>query len=152
MELNSRGALFICEPLTNTYTSLIYDTLLSPLYDTLFDFFHGVRSEIQPLDRKGVFRKCCIEFLIRLAPSFNVNASQSRRESVHKVARQELEGSTHHLKIYISSVKDAYLNNEEIFDSLTLLSWYIHRFCKSLFRHIFLATKLIADTFSQKNT
>ena len=47
--------------------------------------------------------------------------------------------------IYISSVTDADLKEEEIFDSLTFLSWYIHRFLKSLVRHIFPATKLIAE-------
>ena len=35
------------------------------------------------------------------------------------------------------------------FDSLTILSWYIHKFWKSLVRHIFTATKLIADTLPQ---
>ena len=58
-----------------------------------------------------------------------------------------MEGITQLLKIYISSVTDADLNEEEIFDSLTLLSWYLHRFWKSLVRHIFPDTKLIADTY-----
>ena len=96
-----------------------------------------------------MFRKSSSEFFKRLAPNLNVNASQSRRESVHKIARQEIEGFTHLLKIYINSVKDADLDDEEIFDSLTLLSWYIHRFWKSLVIHIFPATKLMANTFSQ---
>ena len=34
--------------------------------------------------------------------------------------------------------------------SILLLSWYIHRFWKSLVRHVFPATKLIADTLTQK--
>ena len=55
----------------------------------------------------------------------------------------------HLLKTYISSVKDADLNEEEILDSLTLLSWYTHRFWKNLVRHIFTATKLIAETYTQ---
>ena len=63
------------------------------------------------------------------------------------MARQEIEGFTQLLKINISSVTDADLNEEEIFDSLTLLSWYLHRFWKSLVRHIFPATKLIAETY-----
>ena len=39
------------------------------------------------------------------------------------------------------------MNEEEIFDSLSLLSWYLHRFWKILVRHIFPATKLIAETY-----
>ena len=110
-------------------------------------------SEIQPSDIEGIFRKSSFEFLKRFAPTLNANASHSRKESVHKIARQEIEGFTHLLKIYISSVTDENLNEEEVFDSLTLLSWYIYiyiyiyRFWKSLVRHIFPATKLIAETY-----
>ena len=132
--------LFICGALTNTYISLIYDTLFNPLSDILFEFLNGIWSEIQPLDRTGVFRKSSIEFLKRLASTLNTAAQQSRRESKHKIARQE---------IYISSLKDADLQAKEILDSLTLLSWYIHRFWKSLVRHIFPATKLIAEAYPQ---
>ena len=92
-------------------------------------------------------RKSSFEFLKRLAISLNANASQSRKKIVHKIARQEIEGFTHLLKVYISSFTDANLNEEKIFDSLTLLFWYIHRFWKSLVRHIFPATKLIAETY-----
>ena len=46
-------------------------------------------------------------------------------------------------------MKDADLNEEEILDSLTLLSWYIDRFLKSLVRNIFPATKLIAETYTK---
>ena len=74
---------------------------------------------------------------------------QSQNESVHKIARQEIEGFTHLLKTFINSVKDANLNEEEIPDSLTLLSWYIHKFCKSLVRHVFPATKQVAETYPQ---
>ena len=102
---------------------------------------------MQPSVREGIFRKSSFEFLNRLAPAFNANASHSRKESVHKIARQEIEGFTLFLKIYISSVTDADLNEEEIFDSLTLLSRYIHRFWKRLVRHIFPDTKLIAETY-----
>ena len=53
-------------------------------------------------------------------------------------------------------MKDVNLNEEEALDYLTLLSWYIHRFWKSLVRHIFPATKLIAETYplliSTRNT
>ena len=56
------------------------------------------------------------------------------------------------LKIYISSVTDADLNEEEIFDSLTLLTSYLQRFWKSLVRHIFPATKLIAETYPRMIT
>ena len=51
--------------------------------------------------------------------------------------------------MYLSCVTDADLNGEEILDSLTLLSWYIHRFWKSVVRHIFPATKLIAEKYPQ---
>ena len=104
---------------------------------------NGVWSEIQPSDTEGIFRKSSFEFLKRLASTLNANALHSRKESGHKIARQETEGFTHLLKIYISSVTDADLNEEEIFHSLTLLAWYLHRFWKSLVRHIFPATKLI---------
>ena len=116
-QLTKVSVLFICDQLTITYTSLIYEILFNPL-STLF---HGVWSEIQPSDREGVFRKSSFEFLKRLAPTLNVNASQSRRESVYKIARQEVEGFTHLLKIYLSYVKDADLNNEEIFYTFILV-------------------------------
>ena len=141
------SVLFICDPLTNNYISLIYDTLFHPLSDTLFEFLNGIWSEIKPLDSEGIFRKSSFEFFIRLAPTLNANASHSRKESVHKISRHEIEGFTHLLKIYISSVTDADLNEEEIFDSLTLLSWHKHKFWKSLVRHIFPATKLKAETY-----
>ena len=54
---------FIWDPLTDTYISLMCDTLFNPLSDTLFEFLNGVWSEIQPLDRTGVFRKSSFEFL-----------------------------------------------------------------------------------------
>ena len=146
-QLTKGSVLFFCDPLTNSFISLIYDTLFHPLSDTLFEFLNGIWSEIQPSDREGIFRKSSFEFFKRLAPALKTNASHSRKESVHKIARQEIEGFTQLLKIYISSVTDADLNEEEIFDSLTLLSWYIHRFWKSLVRHIFPATKLIAETY-----
>ena len=41
------------------------------------------------------------------------------------------------MKIYIDSLKDADLNEEEIYDSLALLSPYTDTFWKSLVRHIF---------------
>ena len=109
MELNSQRARFVfCDLLTNTYIiSLIYDSLFNPLSDTLFEFLNGICSEIQPLDRTGVFRKSAFEFIKRLASTLNTAAQQSRKESVHKIARQEKEGFTHLLKLYTSSVKDA---------------------------------------------
>ena len=51
--------------------------------------------------------------------------------------------------MYITCVTNANLSEEATLDTLTLLSWYIHRFWKSLVRHIFPATKLIAQTYSQ---
>ena len=42
--------LFICDPLTNTFISLIYDTLINPLSDTVFEFLKvGIWLEIKPL-------------------------------------------------------------------------------------------------------
>ena len=124
-------------------------TLFNPLSETLFEFLNRVWSEIQPLDREGVFRKSSFEFLKRLVSTLNANESQSRKESVQKIARQEIEGFSQLLKTYISSVKDADLDDEQSFDSRTLLSWFIHRFWKSMVRHIFPATRLIAETFPQ---
>ena len=87
-QLTKCSVLFICYPLTNTYTSLKCDTLFNPLFDNLFEFYNGVWSEIQPLDREVVFRKPSFEFPKRLAFTLNANASQSWKESVHKMARQ----------------------------------------------------------------
>ena len=148
-QLTKGSILFICDPLTNTHISLIYGILFNPLSDTLFEFLNGVWSEIQPLDRTGVFRKSSFEFPKRLASTLNTAAQQSRKESVHKIARQEIECFTHLHKTYISSVKDAHLSEREILDSLTLLSWYIHRLWKSLVRHIFPAIKLITEAYPQ---
>ena len=78
------------------------------------------------MDRKEIIRKSSFEFFKRLAPTLNANASNSRKESVHKIARQEIERFTHLLKIYKSSVTDADLNEEEIFDSLTVLLFGIY--------------------------
>ena len=94
----------------------------------------------------GVFRKSSFEFVKRIASTLNTAALQSQKESVHKIARQEEEGFTHIVKTYISSVKDADLNEEAILASLGLQSWYIHTFWKNLVRHIFPPTKLIAET------
>ena len=55
-QLTMGSVLFICDPLTDTYTPLIYDTLFIPVSDTLFDFFHGIWPEIQRSDIEGVFR------------------------------------------------------------------------------------------------
>ena len=148
-QLTKGSILFIGDPLSNKCFSLIYDTLFHSLIDTLFEFLHGILSEIKPSGRKELFRKSSFEVLKRPAMALNTYVLQSRKENVHKVARQEIEGFTQLLKIYTSCVKDVNLNEDEIFDSLTLLSWYIHRFWKSLVRHIFPATILIAETYKQ---
>ena len=127
-QLTKGSILFICDPLTNKYTSLIYDTLFHPLSDTLFEFLNGIYTEIQPLDREVLFNKSSFEFLKRLATALNTNASQSRKESVHKIARQEVEWFNKLLEVYITS---ADLAEENILDTLTLLTWYFHRFWKS---------------------
>ena len=51
--------------------------------------------------------------------------------------------------MYIGSVTDVDFTEGEILDSFTLLFWYIHRFWKNLVKHIFPATKLIAETYPQ---
>ena len=56
-QLTKGSILFIGDPLTNRYISLIYDTLFHPLSDTLFEFLHGILSEIQHSDREGLFGK-----------------------------------------------------------------------------------------------
>ena len=62
-QLTQGSVLFICDPLTNKYNSLINDTLFHPLSDTLFEFLNGIWSEIQPSDREGIIRKSSFEFL-----------------------------------------------------------------------------------------
>ena len=56
-QLTKGSILFICDPLTNKYTSLIFDTLSNPLSDTLFEFLNGIHSEIQPLDTEVLLKK-----------------------------------------------------------------------------------------------
>ena len=76
-----------------------------------------------------------------------MNASQSRKESVHTIARQGVEGFNKLLEIYITSAADADLTEEDILDTLTLLTWYLHRFWKNLVRHIFTATQHMAEAY-----
>ena len=83
-----------------------------------------------------------------LASTLNIAAIQSQNQSVHKTTRQVIEGFTQFIETYISSVIKADLP-EEIINTLTLLSWYIHRCWKSLVCHIFPATKLIEKTYPQ---
>ena len=52
-QLTKRSALFICDALTNSYISLIQNTLFHPFSDTLFEFLNGKWSEMQPSDREG---------------------------------------------------------------------------------------------------
>ena len=103
----------------------------------------------QPSDRACAFRKSSFEFLKPLASTLITAALQSQKERVHKIARQDNEGSTHLFKTYISSAKDADLPEAEILESLTLLSWCVHIFWNSLMRHIFSATELIAESYPQ---
>ena len=83
-QLTKGSVLFICDPLTNNFISLIYDTLFHPLSDTLIEFLNGIWSEKQPSDREGIFRKSSFEFLERLAPTLNANASHSRKKAYTK--------------------------------------------------------------------
>ena len=131
-QLTKGSVLFVCDPLTNSYISLIYDTPFHPLSETLFKFLNGIWSE---------------NLLSNFLNALHLHLTLLSKKNVLKIAQQEIEELTQLFKIYISSVTDAHLNAEEIFDSLTLLSWYLHRFWKSLVRHIFPATKLIAETY-----
>ena len=70
----------ICDPLTNNYISLIYDTLFHPLSDTLFEFLKGIWSEIQPSGRERLFRKSSFENLKRLATALNTCFTLSKRK------------------------------------------------------------------------
>ena len=146
-QLTNGSILFICDPLRKKHTSLIYDTLFHPLSDTLFEFLNGIYTEIQPLDREVLFKKSSFKLLKSLATALNTNASQSRKESVHKIARQEVEGFKKLLEIFITSATDADLSEGDILDTLTLLSGYLQRFWKSLVRHIFTATQHIAEAY-----
>ena len=150
MELNSQTARFLLFAiLSQTYIFLLFIIPYLTQYQILFEFLIGVWSEIQALDRIGVFQKSSIKFLKRLASTLNTAAQQSRNYNVHKIARGEIQGFTYLLKTYISSVNDAELYEEGILDSLTVLTWYIHRFWKTLVRHIVPATKLLAETYPQ---
>ena len=98
-------------------------------------------ADLQPSDRTGALRKSSFQFLKRLASTLNIANIQSQKESVLKSARQEIEGFTQLMKMFISSVKNANPPAKEILDTLSLLSWYIHRLWKRLVRHIFPAKK-----------
>ena len=101
-QLTKGSVLFICDPLTNSYISLIYDTPFHPLSDTLFELLNGIWSETQLSNREGLFIKSSFEFPKRLAPALFTNALHSRKENVHKIFRQKIEGFTQLLKMYIS--------------------------------------------------
>ena len=73
--------------------------MFHPLSDTLFEFLNGIWSEIQPSGREGILRKSSFEFLKRLAPALNTNASHSRKRKRTQVVRQEIERFTQLLKI-----------------------------------------------------
>ena len=62
-QLTKGSVLFISDPFTNNYISLIYDTLFHPISDKLFEFLNGIWSEIQPSDREGILTKSPLEFL-----------------------------------------------------------------------------------------
>ena len=120
-QLTEGSIIFICHPLSNTYVSLNYDTSFNPLSDTLFEFFNGVCTELQPPDRACIFRKSSIEFLKRLASTLNTGTLQSRKESVDKMSRQEIEGFQSPHKNIQNSAKDEDLSEAEILNFLTLL-------------------------------
>ena len=91
MARNSQKArFFICNPLTNTYFSLVYETLFNALSDTQFQFLSGVWAEIQASDITGIFRKSIFEFLKCLAGTLNNATLKPRKGSVHKIGRQKI--------------------------------------------------------------
>ena len=83
MELNlQKGTiLFICDPLTDVYATLFHNILFNPLSYTLFEYFNGVYTELQPSDRACAFRKSSCDFFERPASTLNVAAIQSRNEA-----------------------------------------------------------------------
>ena len=81
----TRGSfLFICDPLKNTYTSLIYDTLFNPLSDTLVDFLQGIWSKMQTSDKESVFLKSYFEFLKLLAPTLHNHDERAYTKSLER--------------------------------------------------------------------
>ena len=52
--------------------------------DTLFEFLHGVWSEIQPLDREGIFRKSSFNFLKHLALLLTLMLHNHEKTLFHK--------------------------------------------------------------------
>ena len=99
--------VFICDPLTTNYISLIYDTIFNLLSDTLFEILNGVCTKLKPSDRAVAFGKSLFEVLKHLASKLNDAALQSRKESVHKIAGQEIEGLNFFIKPYKSSARNA---------------------------------------------
>ena len=149
-QLTKDTIIFICDPLTEGYNSLIYDILFSPLSCTLFEFFKGVKTELHTTDHKSTFKKSSFGFLKRVASTLNSAALQSRKRSVHKINGQVLEGRIHLLKTNISAVAHVDLPEEEIID--TLLTWYFTRFWRILAGHILSVTKIIAKNTPKQFT
>ena len=85
------------DPFTDRYTSLIYDTLFSPLSDALFEYLRGVYTELHT-SRACAFRQSAFDFLKRLESTLNNAAIQPRKEIVHKITRREIKGFSHFLK------------------------------------------------------
>ena len=83
---------FICDSLTKSYTSLVYDFLFSPLSCTLFEVFKGAKTKLHTTDHKCTLRNSSFEFLKRVASTLNTASLQSRKKSVHKIYGQVLEG------------------------------------------------------------
>ena len=88
-----------------------------------------------------------LNFLNALHLHLMLTLHNHAKKAYKKIARQGTEGFTHFLKIYLISATDTDLTEDQILDSLTLLSWYIHSFWKSLVRHILPVTKLIAEGY-----
>ena len=95
------------------------------------------------------FENLLSNFFKRLASTHNTAAQPftKRERTQNRLTRNR--GFTPICKTCLSSLKDADLPKEEILDSLTLLSWYIHRFWKTLLKQIFPATKLITEAYPQ---
>ena len=68
--------------------------------------------------KKVCFENLLLNFLNASHPPLMLR--HHNHGKIHKIARQEIEGFTRLLKTYISSVKDADLDDEHIFDSFKL--------------------------------
>ena len=124
-QLKKGSVLFIYDPLANKYISLytiLYFTHYQKLYlKSLTEYCMKYNLRIEKKYLKSLLSNFLNALQLHLMLMLHLH---------EKRAGQEIEGFTHLLKMFISSVTDADFIEAEILDSLRLLSWYIHRFCK----------------------